>query len=200
MSKNIVVYLPEGFADWEGAYILPELRQAKKSVIIASATGESVKSIGGMNVVVDRAISEVEPHSIEALILIGSDTWPDPDQNQKALELAQSLFKSGVLVAAICAATVALARIGLLNERAHTSNNLDFLKKIVPNYKNESKYSTALAVRDGNLITASGIGPLEFTKELMAALNLFSEGYRKHWFALYKDAVTPPDEFWAEQG
>lgn len=200
MEKSIVVYLPEGFADWEGAFILPELQQAKRKVIFASATGESVKSIGGMTAVPERSIVEIEPHSIEGLILIGSDSWADPTQNQKVLELAVELNKEQKLVAGICAATMALARVGLLNDRPHTSNDLGVLKKMVPTYKGENFYSKKLAVTDGNLITAAGIAPLEFARELMNHLQLFSTDYRKHWFALYKEATPPPPEFWEEQG
>ncbi|KYG65903.1 hypothetical protein AZI86_02175 [Bdellovibrio bacteriovorus] len=199
MEKSIVVYLPEGFADWEGAFLLPELRQAHKKVIIASATGESVRSIGGLSVVPERSIQEVEPGSIEALILVGSDSWPDPKQNQKVLELTGKLIKENVLVAGICAATVALARIGLLDNRPHTSNNLDLLKQLVPTYSGEKFYSKKLAVADGNLITASGVGAIEFTQAVMNHLKMFTADYRKHWFELFKNAVTPPPEFW-DQG
>lgn len=195
-KKSVVVYLPEGFADWEGAFLLPELRQANKKIIIASATGESVRSVGGLSVVPERSISEIEPGSIEALILIGSDSWPDPNQNQKVLELAGRLINENALVAGICAATVALARIGLLDNRPHTSNDLEMLKQIVPTYEGEKLYSKKLAITDGNLITASGVGALEFTKEVMTYLQVFTPDYRKHWFELFKNAVTPPPEFW----
>lgn len=198
MEKSIVCYLPEGFADWEGAFLLPELRQAHKKVIIASATGESVRSIGGLSVVPERSIHEIEPGSIQALILIGSDSWPDPNQNQKVLELASTLISQNVLVAGICAATVALARLGLLDNRPHTSNDLDMLKQLVPTYKGEKFYAKKLAVTDGNLITASGVGALEFTKEIMTYLQMFTADYRQQWFELYKNAVVPPPEFWSQ--
>jgi putative intracellular protease/amidase len=198
MEKSLVVYLPEGFADWEGAFLFPELRQAKRPFIFASSTGESVTSIGGMTVVPERAIVEIEPHSIAGLILIGSDGWMDPAQNEKVLDLAMALNKQNNLVAAICGATVALARRGLLDDRTHTSNDLEMLKKLVPTYKGEKYYSKKLAVTDANLITAPGIAPLEFTREIMNHLKLFSPDYRKHWFELYKNAVMPPPEFWSE--
>lgn len=198
MEKSLVCYLPEGFADWEGAFLLPELRQAQKKVLIASPSGESVRSIGGLNVIPDREIDEIEPGSIEGLILIGSDSWSEPHQNTKALELAQQLIQTESFVAAICGATVALARIGLLNNRSHTSNDLSMLKKLVPSYTGEKFYSNKLAVTDKNLITASGVGALEFTREIMSYLGLFSSDYRKQWYELYKNAVTPPPEFWQE--
>lgn len=200
MDKSLVIYLPEGFADWEGAFLLPELRQANKKVIITSATGESVLSIGGMAVVPERALSEVSPDSIEGLILIGSDGWMDVNQNQKAIELAGTLLSQGVLVGAICGATVALARAGLLNNRAHTSNDLDMLKKLVPSYTGEKFYTKKLAVADNNLITAAGIAPLEFTREIMGRLQIFTAEHRKQWFDLYKNGVMPPLEFWTQGG
>lgn len=199
MEKSIVVYLPDGFADWEGAFLLPELRQAKKKVLIAAASGENVRSIGGLNVIPERALAEIEPGSIEALLLVGSDGWMDPTQNQKALELAKDLLDKNVLVAAICGATVAFAREGLLDNRPHTSNDLNMLKKIVPAYRGEIFYSKKLAVTDRNLITASGVGVLEFTREIMVALNVFNAKYREHWYELYKNAVVPPAEFWEAQ-
>nr|WP_295904527.1 type 1 glutamine amidotransferase family protein [uncultured Bdellovibrio sp.] len=198
MEKSLVVYLPEGFADWEGAFLLPELRQAKKKFIITSSTGESVLSIGGMTVVPERALSEVAPDAIEGLVLIGSDSWMDANQNQNAIELAGALLSKGVLVAAICGATAALARAGLLNSRPHTSNDLDMLKQIVPSYAGEKFYVKNLAVTDKNLITAAGVGPIEFTREVMAYLNMYTPEYRKHWFELYKNAVMPPLEFWSQ--
>ncbi|WP_413942779.1 type 1 glutamine amidotransferase family protein [Bdellovibrio sp. HCB-162] len=198
MEKSLVVYLPEGFADWEGAFLLPELRQAKKKIIIASSTGESISSIGGMTVVPERALSGVAPDTIEGLILIGSDSWMDANQNQNAIELADALLSKGVLVAAICGATVALARAGLLNNRRHTSNDLGMLKQIVPSYGGEKFYLKSLAVTDKNLITATGVAPIEFTREIMAYLNMYTPEYRKHWFELYKNAVMPPLEFWGQ--
>ncbi|MEK2645720.1 type 1 glutamine amidotransferase family protein [Bdellovibrio sp. BCCA] len=198
MEKSLVVYLPEGFADWEGAFLLPELRQAKKKIIIASSTGESISSIGGMTIVPERALSEVAPDTIEGLILIGSDSWMDANQNQNAIELASALLSKGVLVAAICGATVAIARAGLLNNRPHTSNDLDMLKQIVPSYGGEKFYLKSLAVTDKNLITAAGVAPIEFTREIMAYLNMYTPEYRKHWFELYKNAVMPPLEFWSQ--
>ncbi len=41
-------------------------------------------------------------------------------------------------VAAICAATTAIARSGFLKSRKHTSNSLSYLSKMVPEYQKVS--------------------------------------------------------------
>ena len=196
MNKKLIVYLPEGFADWEGSYLLPELAENKISYVTVSENGKPVTSIGRLRVTPDAGLFDIQPSDISGLILIGSDSWADPSQNLSALKLATELLSREVLVAAICGATVALAREGLLDKRKHTSNNLEMLKKIVPSYKGEAFYEETLAVTDKNLITAAGVGPIEFTLELMKALNIYSEEKRKHWFNLFKNGTTPPANFW----
>lgn len=197
MSKKLVIYLPEGFADWEGAYLMPELVENKRSFITVSESGKPVTSIGGLKVTPDAALGDVVISDIQGLVLIGSDGWVDPAKNQKVLALAGQLLNQGTLLAAICAATVALGRVGLLDNHKHTSNDLDFLKKINPTYKGEKNYLDQLAVQDKNLITAAGIGPIEFTLEIMRALDIYSEEKRKHWFAMFKYGTKPPVEFWS---
>lgn len=197
MTKSVVIYLPEEFADWEGAFLLPELRQMKRPMIVVSENGAPVSSIGGLKVQVDQSISSIKPESTDALVLIGSDSWAEKDKNQKILEMAIDFHKRGILVAGICAATVALARVGLLEGKKHTSNDLDMLKKLVPTYRGEQGYQEKMAVVDGNLITATGVGPVEFTYEVMKYLKVYSEDKLHHWFALFKHGTKPPSDFWS---
>lgn len=196
MSKKLVIYLPEEFADWEGAFLFPELVQNKIDFVTVSESGKQVKTIGRMKVTPDAALADISPSDMSGLVLIGSDSWPDPTQNEKVLALAGQLLNQGTLVAAICGATVALARNGHLENRKHTSNDLGMLKTIVPTYKGEKNYVQKLAVKDGNLITAAGVGALEFTLELMRTLDIYTEEKRQQWFALFKNGTPPPMAFW----
>ena len=63
--------------------------------------------------------------------------------------------------------TDALANMGYLDTRKHTSNNLEYTKMVCPNYKGEKFYELGSAVSDANLVTASGIAPLEFAREVL---------------------------------
>lgn len=196
MEKTIVIYLPEGFADWEGAFLMAELRENKIPLKIVTETGDFVMSIGGMKVYPEGSLADVMAESTRALVLIGSDSWVDKTKNQKALAMALEFQKKEILIAGICAATVALARVGLLKDRKHTSNGLGDLKYFVPDYGGEAHFEDKLAVTGGNVITAPGVAPLEFTYEIFNYLGVFTEERRKHWFAFVKHAVKPPPGFW----
>ena len=58
-------------------------------------------------------------------------------------------------IAAICAATLALAYAGLLNEHLHTSNGKAFTGKYIPEYHGEKLYQASPSVSDRFVITAS---------------------------------------------
>jgi putative intracellular protease/amidase len=73
-------------------------------------------------------------------------------------QLVQRLTDAQKPIAAICAATTAIARCGLLKTRKHTSNSLSYLLKMVPEYSGRVNYVDSLATRDQHIITASGLG------------------------------------------
>lgn len=196
-EKKILIYLPESFADWEGAFLLAELAKNKIDYTIVSDSENELLSIGHLKVRPDAFISDFEIDQIRGLVLIGSDSWTDPTKNHKAINLAGNLLKNDILVAAICGSTFALARADLLDNRKHTSNDLNMLKMFVPNYDGQTNYIDQLAVTDKNLITASGVGPIEFTFEVMKYLNIYNDKKRKQWFDLFKNGVKPSDDFWS---
>ena len=57
--------------------------------------------------------------------------------------------------------------MGYLDSRKHTSNDLNYLKTVCPNYKGEKFYEMGPVVSSENLVTASGIAPLEFAMEIL---------------------------------
>lgn len=196
--QPLMIYLPGGFADWEGAYLASEWKQAGREVIYVTEDGKPVASIGGLKAQPDKALHEVNVEEICGLVLIGSDDWPDAAKNQKVLEFAKQVHKSGKMVAGICAATIALARTGLLDQHNHTSNNLESLKEMATGYKGENHYQDQNAVRDGHLITAAGVAPLQFTVEVLRHFKIFSEEYLKCWQDMNQNQTAPPKEFWQE--
>jgi putative intracellular protease/amidase len=73
-------------------------------------------------------------------------------------------------VAAICAATLALAHCGLLDDRLHTSNGKDFIGKNAREYRGEQFYKASPSVGDRSVITANGLAPFAFAAEIFRAL------------------------------
>ena len=89
-------------------------------------------------------------------------------------------------LAAICAATTAIAGAGLLRGRRHTSNGLAYLQAQVPGYAEAKNYVDEPAVRDRGLITASGLGDVEFAEAIMAELGVLSDSDRVTWTRFFR--------------
>ncbi|MNE52434.1 putative protease YdeA [compost metagenome] len=119
------------------------------------------------------------------MILPGGETWTETI-HEPILTIVERCLKEGTWVAAICGATMGLAQAGLLNSRPHTSNDLEYLKMICPTYTGEKYYKMESAVTDGNLITASGIAPLEFSVHVLKAMGVFSSQTLDAWYSLNK--------------
>jgi putative intracellular protease/amidase len=185
------LYVHEGFADWEASFILPELVRASFNIRTVAQARQPLKTMGSVTVLPDMTIDEADLSSLSILILPGGESWLDPSCHQDILKVLPELKKRKIPIAAICGATVALARAGLLDDVRHTSNYLPFLKKAAPQYRGEKLYSNDLAVCDGGIITASGIGALEFTYEIMKELKVYDAQKSKEWYEFFKNAVVP---------
>ena len=91
----------------------------------------------------------------------------------------------------ICGATVAIARMGLVRGRSHTSNGLEYLRFHVPGYADAASYVDTPAARDGGLITASGLGDVEFARELLEELDVLSVEERAAWATMCRSGRLP---------
>jgi putative intracellular protease/amidase len=191
--KDVYVLVFDGFADWEPAYALAELRRSgNRHVRVVSFDAASVTSMGGLRIVPDGALSNVEPDQIGLLLLPGGDMWEAGSYPQGILgALMQELIARKTPIAAICGATFALGRAGLLNDRRHTSTVPGDLAVIGPDYRGAEHYTSALAVSDRGVITASGLGSVEFARAIFSALQIFSESDEEMWFDMYRHGRLP---------
>ena len=182
----------EGFADWEPAHALAELRrQGQYRVESVGLTLATVESMGGLRVLPSTIVAKVDTADVAAFILPGGDRWESSPVEPELEQLLNDLDSQGTPIAAICAATVAIARLGLLRGRRHTSNGLEYLRSKVPGYAEAANYVDSPAVRDHGLITASGLGDVEFARELFEELNVLSAEDRAAWAAIFRSARVP---------
>ena len=199
---TVYVYVKNTMADWEIGYCLAELHSKRFfrkdageiSVKTVSISKEPVKSMGGLTIIPDMTIEDIQVNKDNVLILPGSDRW-SASENFWILEIAKRFLEAGGLVAAICGATVALANMGILDDKKHTSNGAGFLNMFCPEYKETDNYIDKPAVRDGNLITAAATGALEMTKLILEYLNVFGEDTLEHWYAYFSTGNA--NEFFA---
>jgi putative intracellular protease/amidase len=132
----------------------------------------------------------VDPSDVAVFILPGGDRW-ETEPVEELESLLKRLDGRGVPIAAICGATVAVTRMGLLRGRRHTSNGLDYLRSKVPGYAEATNYQDVPAVRDRGLITASGLGDVEFARELFEELGVLSVDDRALWAQIFRTARVP---------
>jgi putative intracellular protease/amidase len=193
MNKKAWLYVFEGMADWEYGYLVAELnsgryfvdRGSKLEIRTVAADLDPVRTMGALRVQPDALIEELEPDSCALLILPGGDAWLD-SIHAPVLKKACAFLDAGILVAAICGATVALAQAGLLDDRSHTSNDLGYLKAVCPSYRGEALYRSEASVLDRSLITASGIAPVEFAHLVLRSLGFISRDALEGWLGLYR--------------
>jgi putative intracellular protease/amidase len=182
----------DGFADWEPAYALAEVRRSGGlQVTTVGFTASPVSSMGGLRVLPDRTLGQIEPKEVRLFLLPGGDLWEGSYPKEPLEELLHVLEQLQIPIAGICGATLALARAGLLDDRAHTSNAPDYVTGMVPEYRGAERYVDALAVRDRHLITASGLGPTEFAREIFEELEVFSPSDRALWYQVFKSGRVP---------
>jgi putative intracellular protease/amidase len=191
-EKAVYLLVVEGFADWEPAHAVAELRRhGQYRVESVGLTSAPVRSMGGITVLPSKTVSEVDASDVAVFILPGGDRWESAPVEPVLEELLKRLDTGDVPIAAICAATVAICRIGLLRGRRHTSNGLDYLRSHVAGYADAIHYVNAPAVRDRKLITASGLGDVEFARELLEELDVLSAEDRSMWAQIFRSAKLP---------
>ncbi|UDN59003.1 type 1 glutamine amidotransferase family protein [Clostridioides sp. ES-S-0010-02] len=192
-NRKVYMYVFDTMSDWEVGYLTAELntgRYFKKGlkplkVLTVGVNKNPIITMGGLKVLPELTIDEFNMKSNDLLILPGGNTWTSIG-HEKILEKSKEAFEQGSIVAAICGATLGLAKKGLLDFRNHTSNDLEFLKMVIPSYSGEKYYKMESVVNDENLVTASGIAPLEFTIQVLKVLDVFKEEALSSWLNLYK--------------
>ncbi len=190
----VYLLLPDGMADWEPGYAVAGLRHwAKVPVRTVGFTEAPITTMGGLRLLPDTTLAELPTgaDAVRLFLLPGSDLW-EGDYPSSSLEpVLNALDAARVPIAAICGATIAVARAGLLRGRRHTSNGAEYLARFAPGTTVAADYVEELATRDRGVITASGLGPVEFAHEIFAELGVFSPAELAEFLELYKYGGSP---------
>jgi putative intracellular protease/amidase len=200
--STIYVYVMDTLADWELGYVTAELNSGrffkegapKVTLKTVSHSKEPVTTMGGMRIVPDCVIADIEVAEANVLLLPGSNTWND-QKHFAIIEKASEFLSIGAMVGAICGATAALANFGLLDERPHTSNGPGFLEMVAPSYKGQSHYLDEPSVVGDNLITASSTGGLLWARQIIEHLEVFEATTLDAWYNYFKTGET--EQFFA---
>ena len=154
MIKKVALFIENGSEELELIAPLDVMRRANLEVDVISANNEDfITSSHNVKIIADKKINEVNNILDYDAIVIpggmpGSTLLRD---NKKIIEFYQTMYNSGKLVAAICAAPIVLSAAGITDDKEVTSYT-GFDKEI--NYKNYN--SDKAVVIDKNVITAQG--------------------------------------------
>jgi len=189
-SSSVHLFVFDTMADWEAALAIatindPQFQQVpgRYRVVTVGASREPVTTMGGVRILPDLALDQVSPYASSMLILPGGQAW-EYSANAAAIDMARRFIAHCVPVAAICAATLALARAGLLDNRYHTGNARSYLA--ASGYRGARFYREKPAVTDQGVITASGAAPVDFAREIFETLNLYRAETLDAWYSLHK--------------
>ena len=174
---RIVTVLTEGFADWETSLLNAVAHSFYGGqTLYASAGRRPVTSMGNMNVQPQLAIADIDPSRIDTLVVCGGTGWKRPDAPDIS-DIVHRVHQDGKLVAGICDGTLALARTGLLDDVAHTSNGVGYLDDT--RYRGKPLYrDTPIAVADHNIVTAPGTSPVSFLERILEGIGLADDQLR----------------------
>jgi putative intracellular protease/amidase len=150
-----------------------------------SFDGLPVRSLGNVPVQPDLALREVEVTANDLLLLPGGPPWEE-SKNDAIIPFVEEVHHKKCTIAAICAATTILAKLGILDEIEHTSNGAGYIEKYVPDYSGQAHFVNTPAVCDERVITANGAGMIEFAYEIFNFIRMMSEDDLGDWFNLYK--------------
>lgn len=199
---TIYVYVLDTLADLELGYVISELNSGRffkndaqrVSVKTVSNSKDPIHTMGGLKIMPDCLIDDIVVSETSVLLLPGADKWNDP-KHGAIIEKANEFLSLGATVCAICGATVALANLGLLDSRRHTSNGQGFLEMFSPAYKGQDFYIDEPSISDNNLITASSSGALLWAKQIIERLGVFEATTLEAWFDYF--STGKPEYFFA---
>jgi putative intracellular protease/amidase len=189
-AETVYLFVFTSMADWEPSFAIAGINNprfqrepGRYRVATVGLNTDIVTTMGGVRIQPDMTIDAIAPAGSAMLILPGGDAW-EQGGNQEAIAKAAEFLAAAVPVAAICAATLALARASLLDNRIHTSNAPEYLK--ATGYRGRALYRNIPAIADGNLITASGVAPVDFAYQIFGMLQLYQDQALDAWYALFK--------------
>lgn len=153
--EPILVLMAPGFEEIELTAPVDIMRRLGLPVVLAGVSGKQVEGAHGLVMQADVLLSEVDAAAYSGVVLPGgAASWLLRD-TAAVLELVRSMHETGRLVAAICAAPIALEAAGVLGGRRITCYPAE---AVTDDIKSAAAISTEQVVKDGNIVTGRGPG------------------------------------------
>jgi len=189
MKKEILLLLTDRFADWESAYAAMGINSTGEYTVKTIAIDKAPKNtIGGMRVEVDCEIGDYQNFENSAVIIMpGGFSW----QENVYAEITEFLKKAqtfSVPIAAICGATIFLAKNGFLDNVKHTGDEFEYFENL-EGYNGKENFVSRQVIADKGFITANETAAVEFAYEIFKALKLYPDEDIEEWFDKFQNGM-----------
>ncbi|MDO5716538.1 MAG: DJ-1/PfpI family protein [Tissierellia bacterium] len=149
--KKVVLFMENGSEEMEAITQKSILSRAGAEVHIATKDGGCVTTSHGVTIGGDCSYASIRVEDYDAFVLPGG--LPGSEyfaKDEMLLGILREAFDKDKIVAAICAAPIALGEAGILKNKKYTCYP-GFEKEI-----QDGEYTAAGTEKDGNLITGKG--------------------------------------------
>ena len=171
--RAAVIFM-NGFEEVEGLTVVDMLRRLDITCDIVGKASE-VTGAHGITIKSDRLLEEIRSEEYSAVILPGGlPGATNLRDDEKVMSILKEMNNEGKILAAICAAPIALERAGVLEGKEFTA-----YPGVGENIKG-GKFKEELVVKDGNIITSRGPATsMEFAFIIAEALGVNADGQIK---------------------
>lgn len=153
MVVRVLIPLADGFEELEAISIIDVLRRVGCEVILASLkTSLEVSSQGKVKFIVDKSIFEIQADCLDAVVFPGGWEGTQNLANSESLKhILEILHNKGKIIGAICAAPLALFKMGILENKRFTC--YPGIEGMITNNYYQAMHNV---VEDANIITSRG--------------------------------------------
>jgi len=192
--KEVLLLLTDHWADWEACHATVGITLSEQYVVKTMAINKQPKvSIGGMKAEVDYSVAEYKNFdNLAMVILTGSFSWAENRYDEIA-DIVRKANNNCVPIAAICGATIFLAKHGFLNNIKHTGDDAEYFTEMLEheeNYSGQEHFSVAQVINDGGFITANETAALEFAREIFRTLKTDTDEHINAWYEKQKHGLV----------
>ena len=172
--KKTVLILPDGCEEGEALTIADVLRRAAVECELCALQNRDVTGAWGNVIRADHVLSSMDAQADMIILPGGYKGAENMCADRQLQEMLQQMNREGKIIAAICAAPLALQKAGILHDHRYTS---------YPGIKDrltDGTWRDELVVSDGNLITSQGPAlAWRFAFALLEALGVDPEPVKK---------------------
>ncbi len=169
--KKIAVLIYPNFSLYEITCLTEAMMWFEQKVDIFASSQLPIRSEDGFQIIADKTLDEFSSEDYSCIILPGMMIPFDALFDPKLIDFLCQLKGKNILIGAISAAPMLLAKAGLLDDVHFTSGIWEEICQTLPFIPHQNILHKPL-VKDKNIITAVGFAFREFAEEIIRTIGI----------------------------